>query len=827
MVPQLFLSFFGNPNMNLGHFRRQSKKPGADSHELLNLDENASRRGLDGKASGVAPVELYNRNRNDSLWVPLILKASSLVAFLVSFLSIVISLPILYSFSRHNQGLGFTQPRFYYIWTYLPTALFSVLAVFWNRVEYRSKQLAPWLSMRKGGAPASHTVLLDYVSGSKIAVIPQALRNAHFLVVLTVTGSLLISLVIILSTSLFSMQEVVKDVLIPVNMLQAFNNTGILEHSAFNALQISHGLRSGSVSYPFGTTQNHVFPNFQLSGPSASSFNRSNTVTAEVDIFTFDLMCEEPEVILISENSTFTFRTDTCHPTVSFGYLTTDEDESVNTSFEFRPCTCNNTGGALNLLDPRSFSQLCGIVGKRGPNGTMNIAGSARNATTGIGGNQTLHYTNFTGLFCTPVYNMSRGSVSFKGDPSVPDSVSNLTVSPGVHTWTLNGTSSADVMHYISSIASASDALQLDDPDLANNYTFMESEVHKYYTTLAVQIAKQTLLQTSNAVTSGVVRGPQHRLVVRGLSFALIEAISVALICIITSIICLSPFGACSRDPGSVGGLATILIRSRGFVNSLTRLGTASNLHLKEALSELSYHTVMDDAEHSGSQTFCITQTTRSRHQAPIPRVTRHHKDEPTSPSTLSENILEEFPIEWWQPVFARMTARVLVVIFPIAMIVALEVLYRNSSSSDGFVTVTSTNAYIHEAWVYVPALFMFSVGVLINSAASVIQLFHPYSTLRNGGSSASDTILDNQLGITAIQCLWRALSRRKVAMAAASLATMLTPFLTIAVSGLYTLEYINYNVTSGVSQLNVWSLYHDTDLHYVKDDGVAALQVY
>ena len=50
--------------------------------------------------------------------------------------------------------------------------------------------------MHKTTAPASHTVLLDYVSPTNIITLVRAVQNAHYSVVLPVTGGFLISLMV-------------------------------------------------------------------------------------------------------------------------------------------------------------------------------------------------------------------------------------------------------------------------------------------------------------------------------------------------------------------------------------------------------------------------------------------------------------------------------------------------------------------------------------------------------------------------------------------------------------------------------------------------------
>jgi hypothetical protein len=81
--------------------------------------------------------------------------------------------------------------------------------------------------MRKT-SPASHTVLLDYVSVWSAGALYEAIKKAHYPVVVPLAGQFIFTLMIIVSTGLFSSHEVVVESRVPMVILEAFNGSVLL-----------------------------------------------------------------------------------------------------------------------------------------------------------------------------------------------------------------------------------------------------------------------------------------------------------------------------------------------------------------------------------------------------------------------------------------------------------------------------------------------------------------------------------------------------------------------------------------------------------------------
>lgn len=83
----------------------------------------------------------------------------------------------------------------------------SILAAFWDQVEYRTKQMMPWAILHKGPFPAADTLLLDYIEPPRLISLFASIRNAHHPVSLAITGSLLLQFLTVVSTGLLILQD--------------------------------------------------------------------------------------------------------------------------------------------------------------------------------------------------------------------------------------------------------------------------------------------------------------------------------------------------------------------------------------------------------------------------------------------------------------------------------------------------------------------------------------------------------------------------------------------------------------------------------------------
>lgn len=203
--------------------------------------------------------DIHNR-----LWTPFFLRRFTLFSFIAFYLLIAASIVVLVVIDRAQQGLASARTSQHYLWTYGPTAILTLAATLWGQVEYRAKQVMPWAVLRTSPTKASETLFIDYVSINQISALRISFRAGHIPVALSVIGSLLIKLVIIMSTSLLILQEqpwTIRNV--PVNSTEIFSSNVRFEDDAVT-LWDTVGLSLYNAPYPPGTSTQQAVPNLDL-----------------------------------------------------------------------------------------------------------------------------------------------------------------------------------------------------------------------------------------------------------------------------------------------------------------------------------------------------------------------------------------------------------------------------------------------------------------------------------------------------------------------------------------------------------------------------------
>jgi hypothetical protein len=149
----------------------------------------------------------------------------------------------------------------------LTVIVFTMLAFYWNKLDYHTKALMPWKLMSEKPQPADQSVLLDYVSGNLFTVLLGAIRHQHVPVITSTTGSIIIILVTVFSTGLFVLQPTLLHEKTTVTVTSTFDGT------RFNAsvvdsfpLVVVSSILSGnlSIDYPLSTNMDYAVDTFRI-----------------------------------------------------------------------------------------------------------------------------------------------------------------------------------------------------------------------------------------------------------------------------------------------------------------------------------------------------------------------------------------------------------------------------------------------------------------------------------------------------------------------------------------------------------------------------------
>ncbi|KAI9737737.1 MAG: hypothetical protein M1834_009105 [Cirrosporium novae-zelandiae] len=760
-------------------------------------------------------------------WRPALLRRRILCVFITIFIAMLIALEVLYQISNHHQGLTTSDQSKHYLWTYGPTAILTLVAAFWARLEYRAKQLAPWMAMAQGPTPAETSLLADYISSTPPGTIFDAFKHGRHLVALAVMSSLLINLLIIFSTGLLSLDNmVVKLENVPFIASNGFNdnadNLASLASVGNMPYYVVNGIQSLNMSYPQGTNEDYAFQSF-----NSSKLLSNSTLQAVVDGFSVDLECENgtvnisswqgyntynaPILLPLMYDSEISVSTSSCHvANVSFGEpsLSAEGAEAYLGSIQSGRCT--------NIEGDDGFRMLL-LLGRSRQGPTVPyVSGKVITNISSI--SSSTEYTNTTNmtlvrstqLICKPTYAINRLSVVMNGTESSSNNV-NVSLISNTTSRTISNVHGSDISqaffdsfdnsiweaskyNVISENPDVSDTMfdlareQMPDLQLTDFFdlNILKEASLKAYRKLCAQIAKRTLLKSKSSSIVGTAWVSENRLVVQSLSVRLMESILAVLLAFALVMAILTPSdGVVSHDPGSIGGLAHILARSPDVTQSLSGMGSSSMKAISRHISGHRYQTITSSKE--DLQMFGISLAYRL---------------DPEIEQNKGPNRSSEGPIKWWHPFSVTIYARILLLAIIIAIIIALELVLRQSQHHNGLADV-DFDGYTHYIWSYIPALVMLGIATLFNMVDFSTKIFAPYSMMKSSIVSSQKTLSVNFLEKMTPHALWDSLKLGYYAVFATALGSLLGSYLTIIVSGVYTTENVPYTQPMTLQRLD------------------------
>lgn len=242
--------------------------------------------------NGFQRLALDEQAKNlNPLWTDPYFQPPFLISLSVFLVCIIVVLEAFYHISQHNQGLVTASEDMHYIWTYGPTfgkvrpmglVLFwhslltrmialTMVAALWGQLEQRARQIIPWCLMSRQKIPAQNSLMLNYVTSSTLGSLVRSLKRKHFLVSISICGSLIFRLIIIFAAGLLRLEYrslasgrdfIVKDI---------FDPTKKASSSPWNAppttFPVSDGIKYWAtlkygLPYPHGITSQFAVQSF-------------------------------------------------------------------------------------------------------------------------------------------------------------------------------------------------------------------------------------------------------------------------------------------------------------------------------------------------------------------------------------------------------------------------------------------------------------------------------------------------------------------------------------------------------------------------------------
>ena len=505
------------------------------------------------------------------------------------FVALVVTLEALRYVSDANGGVADADSQIFYLWQYVPTAIFVASSVIWAGLDYHVKQLAPWSAMSKNFAPAEQTLLIDYLSPASPIVVWRSIRNKQFTVTIAVVGSLLLKLLAVLSTALFEVHQLASAKhAAAFQVTDQFSSTNMnVDTTDSRPADTAFAILTKNLTYPAGTTDRFAFQSFI----PIDNFPENASFTATVDAFSPSLACE-----IVS----------TVHG-YEFGYSPSGADGFLTVNFQSETCGAavleadfdydDVTSAVLASLAPVECPKLLGRRERQSfddPDDYVLALATVKISDMiwpedGSPASAAVHNSSI--VLCKPSYFIQPALVT--SIMNVTDQMYTMDVDlaqrparklPGMTTW--------DMAQLFLNVLSVLDTTNTrywkvitkddeDDPSYLNllvrgfgaqslwptlpNPGLLSSTLEQTFNMTVVQIAKQMLTIPASRKASGYYKLNASRVAINVLTLRILEAglaLGLALISVLTALLFMSK--TFFRTRSTIAGTAAILARSRG-----------------------------------------------------------------------------------------------------------------------------------------------------------------------------------------------------------------------------------------------------------------------
>jgi len=692
-----------------------------------------------------------------------------------------------------------------------PTVL-TLVMIAWSRIEYRTRQLFPWKNMLQNPMDAQASILLDYITPLSIPCLVKSLRAQHFPVAFAVLGGLLIKLLIVASTCLFSLQLVT--ILTETNGTSTILSLDSFDASRFRAelvggLPALYAMSSLTSKSTFSGVFNQLPVAYQSIGAEGSPFTM---ISSTIDVFSPNIACRQVSAGTVSHTSCATDSIQSCESFTTIAipefckrnFTLSVPDQATNeTSQRFglvRSIDCDGnsatsstivvlSGSISSSLDTTSLQNSIFIECSSSP--AIKKATLALNASSTIT-RVDIHNANSRvlegldpGEFLKAVYRstfvaantLSRGRLAIPQNGSSPQttspSPSNLLSWP--QALKIFQLSEIDPLLILAGYASRSSNFE--------NATQLLSAVQSTSDLLGSHIAAQYLKFPNRRAIDGSVT----RLLLNNITLRLMEALAVILFLLSFAIVFKAPIRATPRDLSTPGGLATVLTQSPRATYSLQDTVYMNNLQREVTFRDKRYATTIVEGD---PDAFALLAITNDKEAA----------------STIivggAEN--DGLPKSWWSPIPNPLL--IALVFLPFGFVVTIELLHRRSTQHDGLSNAPPTGM--------VPFIISFLPGMLLTVFGGIMglvdfytKLLYPYHQLLKNPSPAQHSILRNYVSKLSIVAVMDAIISKHTAVVLTGLSTFLAPLLIIMVGALFVNAASAPHLIIGVKVLTQFNL--------------------
>ncbi|KAI8290870.1 hypothetical protein K4K56_006927 [Colletotrichum sp. SAR 10_98] len=290
-------------------------RPTPDSHHGLLSDPTFSSEKGSAKGGG----NFIHRVENVR-WRPVWLRPVTLSTFLALFIALTIVLPVMLWYSQENDGLVRTRENLVYLWRFGPTAILTIISLFWARVEIQAIRYMPWMAYRRAQEQSKNENIydLDYTAMLSPAILFQSLKRKHYFVFLICIVSLILKIQIVLAPSLYSLAAIRVSEPAEVQVLNSFNTTApATTYTEGSAYYTAKALVNFDMRFPFGVNENLAYQTFKFSNGTARG-TTSSPLSVDVDGYFSKIECLKMEDYNASTPTVSSFNYHTFNVSLTF-----------------------------------------------------------------------------------------------------------------------------------------------------------------------------------------------------------------------------------------------------------------------------------------------------------------------------------------------------------------------------------------------------------------------------------------------------------------------------------------------------------------------------
>ncbi|KAK3370570.1 hypothetical protein B0H63DRAFT_552650 [Podospora didyma] len=287
------------------------------------------------------------------------------------------------------------------------------------------------------------------------------------------------------------------------------------------------------------------------------------------------------------------------------------------------------------------------------------------------------------------------------------------------------------------------------------------------------------------AATRSSLFSTENRLHVKGASTGLLCVGFILLTIISIAVLFTRPQDVVVREPGSVQGMARVLSTSPELGNALAGLGSNSEAEIRETLQNASF----------------VSRLTRSKRDLNIEAINGS-----ATPMEMPEKRITDPPIQRWHPLAISDWFLGCALIVPLIYIAILEGAQVASNKQTGFVETTphSSAAVIAN---YIPATLALVLCSMYAAIELHVAIIAPFSSLRHRTAKDSKSVSLHYLTKSSPWIWLSSLQNKHFALSTIVAANFLAAWLTIIISGLYSITSVVLTTPITLVQLDTFDL--------------------